>query len=97
MSKSFPKNETYAITDQTRRAVTSVPANIVEGQSKNTTKEYLQFLYNARGSLEEARYFLLLTKDLGYLDNAIFESLETDSEALSRMLNKLIKSLSAKL
>jgi four helix bundle protein len=61
VSKSFPKNETYALTDQIRRASTSVPANIVEGQSINTTKEYLQFLYNARGSLEEVRYFLLLS------------------------------------
>jgi len=41
--------------NQIRRAVTSIPANIVEGESKNTTKEYIQFLYNARGSLEEAR------------------------------------------
>ena len=44
-----------------------MPANIVEGQSRNTTKEYMQFLYNARGSVEEVRYFLLLSKDLGYL------------------------------
>ena len=43
ISKRFPKNETYAITDQIRRAATSIPANIVEGQSRNTTKEYLQF------------------------------------------------------
>ena len=97
ISKRFPKNETYAITDQIRRAVTSIPANIVEGQSKNTTKEYLQFLYNARGSLEEVRYFLLLSKDLGYLDETVLQALEGDAGMLSRMLNRLIKSLSAKL
>ena len=96
ISKRFPKNETYAITDQIRRAATSIPANIVEGQSRNTTKEYLQFLYNARGSLEEVRYFLLLSKDLGYLDDTIFQSLEGDCETLSRMLNRLIKSLVGK-
>ena len=97
ISKRFPKNETYAITDQIRRAATSIPANIVEGQSRNTTKEYLQFLYNARGSLEEVRYFLLLSKDLGYLDDTIFQSLEGDCETLSKKLNNLIKALSSKL
>jgi four helix bundle protein len=97
MTKAFPKSETYALTDQIRRAASSVPANIVEGQSRNTTKEYLQFLYNARGSLEEVRYFLLLSKDLGYLDKNIAESLEGNSETLSKMLNGLIKSLTSKL
>lgn len=95
--KTFPKHENYVLTDQIRRAVISVPANIVEGQSRKTTKEYRQFLYNARGSLEEVRYFLLLSKDLGYLDNTVFQLLEADSEILSKMLNGLIKSLSAKL
>lgn len=96
-TKTFPKNETYALTDQIRRAASSVPANIVEGQSRNTTKEYLQFLYNARGSLEEVRYFLLLSKDLGYMNKNIFESLEADGETLSKMLNGLIKSLVSRL
>lgn len=96
-TKTFPKNETYALTDQIRRASSSVPANIVEGQSRNTTREYIQFLYNARGSLEEVRYFLLLSKDLGYMNKNIFDSLESDSATLSKMLNGLIKSLASKL
>ena len=96
-SRDFPKHETYALTDQIRRAAISVPANIVEGQSRNTTKEYRQFLYNARGSLEEVRYFLLLSKELGYVDDAVFQAFEGDSETLSKMLNGLIKSLTTKL
>jgi four helix bundle protein len=96
-TKSFPKNESYALNDQIKRASYSVPANIVEGQSRNTTKEYLQFLYNARGSLEEVRYFLLLSKDLLYITTDKYESLERDSETLSKMLNGLIKSLISKL
>ena len=95
-TKVFPRNETYYLTDQIRRASSSVPANIVEGQSRNTTKEYLQFLYNARGSLEEVRYFLLLSKDLGYIGEDVFESFEYDSEIISKMLNRLIKSLTSK-
>ncbi|MEA3280672.1 MAG: four helix bundle protein, partial [Thermodesulfobacteriota bacterium] len=52
VSARFPKAEMYGITSQIRRAAASVAANIVEGQSRNSTKEYIQFLYNARGSLE---------------------------------------------
>jgi len=57
----------FGVVSQMRRSAVSIPANIVEGQSRNTTKEYLSFLYNARGSLEETRYHLLLSKDLGYI------------------------------
>ena len=71
-------------------------ANIVEGQSRNSTKEYIQFLYNARGSLEETRYFLLLAKDLNYLINTDYESLETEYEQVSRMLNGLTNIFFAK-
>ncbi len=53
LTTQFPKDEKYGLIDQLRRAAYSVPANIVEGQSRNTTKEYLSFLYNARGSVEE--------------------------------------------
>jgi four helix bundle protein len=67
LTAEFPKSEAYALVDQIRRAAYSVPANIVEGQSRNTTKEYLSFLYNARGSIEETRHFLLLSRDLKYI------------------------------
>ena len=92
-TSSFPRSESYGITDQLRRAAYSVPANIVEGQSRNTTKEYVQFLYNLRGSVEEVRYFLFLSKDLGYLKQEAYEELEHGYETVSRLLNGLIKSL----
>jgi four helix bundle protein len=93
LTAEFPKTETYSLIDQLRRASYSVTANIVEGQSRNTTKEYLYFLYNARGSVEEVRYFLLLSKDLGYIDNDIYQKYEAEYEIVSKMLNGLIKSL----
>ncbi|MBN2282896.1 MAG: four helix bundle protein [Deltaproteobacteria bacterium] len=89
----FPASETYNLTGQLRRAASSVPANIVEGQSRNTTREYLKFLYNARGSLEEVRYFLLLARDLLFLDDIHYTKLENNYESASRMLNGLIRSL----
>jgi four helix bundle protein len=90
---SFPKDEKYNITDQIRRAATSVPTNIVEGHSRNTTKEFLRFLYIARGSLEEIRYLLLLSKDLGYIDTQKFNDMDHKTTEISYLLNKLIKSL----
>jgi four helix bundle protein len=65
----------------------------VEGQSRNTTREYLSFLYNARGSVEEVRYFLLLSKDMGYIEDGVYKEFEAEYESVSKMLNGLIKSL----
>ena len=93
VTASFPKTETYGLVDQLKRASYSVPANIVEGQSRNTTKDYLHFLFNARGSLEETRYFLLLSKDLDYLNEETYINLENRYSLISRMLNKMISSL----
>jgi len=67
-TKSFPREEVYGITSQLRRAAVSVPANIVEGSARGTKKDYLHFLYIARGSLSETQYFLHLSQRLGYLE-----------------------------
>ena len=63
-TNSFPDAERYNLTDQLRRASTSVPVNIVEGHSRNSKKDFQRFLYISRGSLEEVRYLILLAKDL---------------------------------
>jgi len=96
VTKDFPQDERYRLIDQICRSVISIPTNIVEGQSRNTTKEYLQFLYNARGSLEETRYHLLLAKDLRYLTLDRYEGIEEKCKEVSLMLNSLIKSLKKK-
>jgi len=96
ISSSFPKNEQYALISQLRRSSASICANIVEGQSRNTTKEYINFLYNARGSLEETRYHLLLSNDLKYLKNEQYQELEKICEDISKMINGLINVLKKK-
>ena len=96
VTAQFPAAERYRLTDQLCRAASSVSANIVEGQSRQTTREYLQFLYNARGSLEETRYHLLLARDLQLLDTNVYTELETGYESASKMLNGLIQSLRRK-
>ncbi len=90
---NFPKSETLGITNQLRRSANSIPANIVEGNSRNTTKDYIRFLYQARGSVEETRYYLFLSKDLKYLNNKDFQRLEDQYEKVSKLINGLIKSL----
>ena len=57
-TRNFPKDELYGLTSQLRRASYSVPANIVEGSSRESKKDYLHFLYITRGSLSEAQYFI---------------------------------------
>ena len=93
LTSSFPKEEVFGLISQLRRSSSSIPANIVEGQSRNTTKEYIQFLYNARASLEETRYHLLLSKDLDYVENDKYNAFEIKYEEVSKMLNSLIKGL----
>lgn len=67
-TKGFPREEIYGLTSQLRRAAYSVPANITEGASRKTKKDYLHFLYIARGSLSEADYFVHLAHRLNFLE-----------------------------
>ena len=66
-TRAFPREELYGLTNQIRRSASSVPANIVEGSARASKKEYLHFLYIARGSLAETQYFIHLSHRLGYL------------------------------
>jgi len=83
LSDSFPAKETYALTSQLRRAAMSVPANIAEGFKKRGVRDKLRFFNIAQGSLEESRYFLILTRDLGYGD--VSDALDQLTE-VSRLL-----------
>lgn len=93
VTKSFPKDETYALTSQLRRAAYSIPANIVEGASRSSQKDYLHFLYIARGSLHETHYFLHLAHRLAYLDGKTKIRLLAQAEEASRILTGLIRAV----
>ncbi len=93
ITKQFPDNERFRLTDQICRSAISIAANIAEGKGRNTLKEYIQFLYNARGSLEETKYHLILSKDLGYINENKFKELIVGYDQVGKMLNGLINSL----
>jgi four helix bundle protein len=90
VTKGFPKEEIYSLTNQIRRAAASIPANIAEGCGKKSQNEFAHFLNIALGSSNEAEYFLLLAKDLGYLDNQQYEQLSTTINQIKGMLITLI-------
>ncbi len=96
VTRRFPKEETFSLTSQIRRSVASVPANIIEGQGRQYKKEFIQFLYISRGSIEETHYHLFLAKDLGYISEKEFENLATLCVRVKMMLTKLIQSLKGK-
>ena len=96
ITEKFPSEEQYRLTDQICRSASSVPANIAEGTGRQTLKEYAQFLYNARGSIEETKYHLRLSKDLGYLDQNSYEKFKNGYETVGKMLNGLINSIQEK-
>jgi four helix bundle protein len=94
ITNDFPEKERYGLVQQLRRSAISIAANVVEGKSKKTDKEFSSFLYNSRGSLEETRYHLLLSKDLEYIDKDQYMNLENLATEISFLLNKLIGSVS---
>ena len=96
ITKAFPQNEKYHLVDQICRSASSVPANIVEGNSRQSKKEYIQFLYQAKGSMTETQYHLLLAKDLGYIEKIIFDNLINQGDEIGKMISGLIKYLKTK-
>lgn len=97
VTEKFPKSELYGLTSQLRRSSASIPANITEGFYRNTTKELLQFLYNARGSCGETTYHIRLAKDLKFIPEKDYPQLEAGYIEVSKQLNGWIKSLRKKI
>jgi four helix bundle protein len=83
VTKEFPKDELYGLVSQIRRSAVSVPANIAEGYRKRTKAEKQRYLTIAHASLEETRYHLILSKDLGYHDTTTIQDL---AEEVSKLL-----------
>ena len=90
LTRTFPRSEVYGLTSQFRRAAVSIAANVAEGFRKRGSADKVRFLNIAQGSLEESRYYLILTRDLGYGDvaeaKAVLEQTSKLLEAYSRTI-----------
>jgi four helix bundle protein len=85
LTKEFPRDELFGLTSQLRRAAVSIPANIAEGFKRRGSNDKARFYNIAQSSLEECRYYLILTNDLGYGNCSKFIN---DLEVISKMLEK---------
>jgi len=93
----FPKFEKYALCDQIRRAIVSVPSNIAEGSGRKSLKEQIRFLEISYGSLMETYNQLLIAIDLTYITEESVEAIKPRIDSVAKMINGLSKSYSDKL
>ena len=91
VTKAFPAEEKFGLISQMRRAAVSVPANVAEGFIKRGIKDKCNFYNIAQGSLEELRYYLILSKDLGYIKK--YDNLMSEAEGIGKLLNRLWSAL----
>ena len=92
-TRNFPTEERFALCSQFQRAAVSIPANIAEGYKKLSKADKLRFMNIAQGSLEECRYYIILSKDLSYIDSDNYNCLMIRLEETSKLLNSYIKGL----
>ena len=93
LTREFPETERFGLCSQFQRAAVSIAANIAEGYKKLSKADKLRFLNISQGSLEECRYYVLLSRDLGYIDNESFDSLNQEIEKVSWYINAYCKGI----
>lgn len=91
ITKLFPKEETYSLIDQMRRAAASITANIAEGFGRQTYREKVQFYYMAKGSLSELKNFILIAKDIDYLSVEQLGQLAEQANIVDQLLQGFIR------
>ena len=92
-TRDFPRDEWYALRLQMRKATVSIPSNIVEGNARRTTREYVHFLNVARGSAAEITYLVDLSSELGYLPGIVFKQLNEHCERICKQLEALVQKM----
>jgi four helix bundle protein len=92
LTASFPKQETYGLSSQMRRAAVSIAANIAEGFRKRGKPDKARFMNTAEGSIEESHYYLILARDLGYAETG---SLVNALDEVSRLLGSYARAILA--
>lgn len=95
ITEKIPHKEIFGLTSQMKRAAVSIPSNIAEGQARHYTKEFVQFLHQALGSLAELDTQTLIAKELNYINVNDKSEIENRINELQKMLHGLLKKLSA--
>jgi four helix bundle protein len=97
LTRGFPRHEVFGLSSQLQRAAVSVPANIAEGHTRGTTKEFLRYVTMSHGSLAELETVFLVARDLQYIDATHFDRLAALCDSTGKMLGALRRSLVKKL
>jgi len=96
LTKKFPHSEEFVLTPQLKRAVISIPANIAEGAARHSKREFIQFLYIARGSMSEVDTYLEIALRLGIITKEMVSGIEPQIPRIDKMLTGLIQFLQKK-
>jgi four helix bundle protein len=94
VTKTFPKEEKFGLVSQMRRTAVSIPANIAEGFKRKGLKDKINFYNISQSSLSELRYYIILAKDLNYVN--ITENIDFSMEEVGKLLNGIISSISSR-
>jgi len=97
ITSEFPKSEIYGLTSQIQRAAVSFPANIAEGWGRESSKNYIQFLRNSRGSLFEMDTLIIIAYKLNYIDKKTLNPILNEIKELGKMLNSIIKKINERI
>lgn len=92
VTKEFPKDEIYGLTNQLRRCAVSITSNIAEGFSRQTYKDKAQFYSISLGSVTELQNQILIARDVGYLSKEKFREIADQSVKVNKIINGLLKS-----
>jgi len=97
LTEKFPKQQQYGLSKQVQSSAVSIAANIAEGRSRQTTKEFLYHLNVSYGSLAETETHLIIANELGFISSETLEQLLNDTNEIGRMLNGLVRALENRL
>lgn len=93
LTRSFPREEMFGLTQQMRRAAVSILSNIAEGRGRGSRRDYRRFVLIARGSAFELQAQIIISSDIGYLAESTAESLGTRTASIAQMLSALVRSI----
>jgi four helix bundle protein len=97
ITNEFPKEEIYSLTNQIRRAAISIPSNIAEGAARNSTKEFIHFLFISLGSVAELETQIYLSVKLNYIESSASSTIQDELIKLRQMILGLIRYLENKI